>query len=282
MAAPGPRNGGLGAPAPERDNPVALRSERMLGFFEVAFTRTFAGSFQALRVSKRAEAAYPADTPLILLANHPSWWDGVMFMLLLRKVFPGRPCFFPMDAAAIEKYRFMKRLGVFGIEQESARGAVRFLRTAKQVLDGPDHMLWMNAPGRFADVRERPVPVAPGAVRLPEIAPHAQIGTMAFEYTHWTEKRGEALVAFGPAVPCAELAALQREERLERLRGMLTSTMDTLAEDAISRDPARFRVIVEGKAGMGGVYGLVQYFRALRRGERFDPRHETRPERGAA
>lgn len=264
------------------EDPVTLRSERMLGFFEIAFTRTFAGSFQALRVAKRAEADYPRDTPLILLANHPSWWDGVLFMLLLRRQFPGRPSFFPMDAAALEKYRFMKRLGVFGIEQESARGAVKFLRTARQVLDGPDHMLWMNAPGRFADVRERPVPIAPGAVRLPEIAPHARIGTMAFEYTHWTEKRGEALVAFGPSVPGEELAALDRDTRLERLRGMLTATMDTLAEDAISRDPSRFRTIVEGKAGVGGIYGLVQYVRALRRGERYDPRHETRPNRGAA
>jgi 1-acyl-sn-glycerol-3-phosphate acyltransferase len=261
-------------------SPVALRSERMMAFFDIAFARSFSASFQALRVPLRALPDYPAGRPLVLLANHPSWWDGVMFMLLLRRLFPGRPAFFPMDAAALEKYRFMRKLGVFGIEQESARGAVRFLRTAKEVLESPSHMLWMNAPGRFADVRERPVPLAPGAVRLAEIAPDALIGTLAFDYTHWTEKRGEALAGFGPAVPAAELAALPREARLAALREMLTGTMDRLAEDAMSRDPMRFRTILEGRSGVGGVYGLAQYARAMLRGERFDPRHDPRASRG--
>lgn len=268
----------------EEASPVALRSERMMAFFDVAFTRTLAGSFQGLRVPHRALPDYPAGRPLVLLANHPSWWDGVLFMLLLRRLFPGRPCFFPIDAAALEKYRFMKRLGCFGIEQESARGAVRFLRTVREVVGSdPSHMLWMNAPGRFADVRERPVPIAAGAVRLAEHVPgEALIGTLAFEYTHWNEKRGEALAAFGPAVPAGELAALDREARSERLRAMLTATMDGLAEDAVTRDPARFRTMVAGREGMGGLYGAFQYARAWARGERHDPRHDTRPSRGNA
>lgn len=262
----------------EQEDPVALRSERMMRFFDVAFTRTFAGSFQALRVPERAMPDYAPARPLVLLANHPSWWDGVMFMLLLRRLFPGRPCFFPIDAAALEKYRFMKKLGCFGVEQDSARGAVRFLRTAKGVLEGErSHMLWMNAPGRFSDIRERPVPLAAGAVRLAEHAPpDALIGTLAFEYTHWTEKRGEALAAFGPAVEARELAAMARGPREERLRAMLTATMDGLAEDAVTRDPTRFRTVVAGKEGMGGLYGAFQYAKAWARGERHDPRHDPR------
>jgi len=285
----GRESGGLKAArlkerAREEGGPVALRSERMMRFFDVAFARSLAGSFQALRVSRRATPDYPAGRPLVLLANHPSWWDAVLFMLLLRRLFPGRPAFFPMDAVAFEKYRFMRRIGVFGVEQDQARGAVRFLRTAKQVVShDPSHMLWMNAAGRFADVRERPVPLAAGALRLAEhVPPGALIGTLAFEYTHWTEKRGEALAAFGPAVPAGELAAMDRASREARLRAMLTGTMDLLAEDAITRDPSRFDTLVEGRTGVGGLYGAVQYARAFLRGERHDPRHDPKASQGNA
>ena len=259
------------------DDPVALRSERWMAFFNVAFTRTFSGSMRALRVPHWGLPDYAPGRPLIVLANHPSWWDAVMFMLLLRRFFIERPAFLPMDEAAIRKYPFMKRLGVFGIEQESGRGAIRFLRTAGHVLENPRHMLWMNAPGRFADPRERPVPIAPGVVRLAEIAPRAVFVPLAFEYPFWTEKQGEALAAFGPAIPGEELVALDRPARAARLRQALTANMDRLAEDAITRDPARFFIAIDGGRGMGGLYGMWQYARALARGER--PVTEHAPER---
>ncbi|WP_037301808.1 lysophospholipid acyltransferase family protein [Rubritepida flocculans] len=266
--------------AADEPSPVALRSERMMRFFEVAFTRSFAASFTALRVARWGLPAAPEGRPAIILMNHPGWWDGVLVMLLMRRFFRERPGFTPMDAAALEKYRFMKRLGVFGVEQNTARGAVRFLQTAKQVLEDPRHTLWMNAPGRFADVRERPVPLAPGVTRLPEIAPTAAILPVAIEYTHWTEKRGEALVAFGPPLDCGALLAMERAPRTEAIRAAHTAVMDRLAEDAIARDPARFLVAVEGRQGVGGLYGAVQYARALLRGQRHDPRHDPRAAEG--
>ncbi len=270
-------SGGRRADAAE--DPVALRSERWMGFFHIAFRRTFGGSMRALRVPHWGVPDVPAGRPLVVLANHPSWLDAVMFMLLLRRYFLHRPGFMPMDAAAFRKYGFMKRLGVFGIEQDSARGAVSFLQTAKHVLAAPDRMLWMNAPGRFADVRERPVPVAAGVVRLPEIAPHALFVPLAFEYPFWTERQGEALAAFGPAIPGEELAAMDRETRAEAIRAALTSNMDRLAEDAISRDPERFVIALDGRRGMGGLYGAWQYMKALSRGERHVAEHAPEQKR---
>ncbi len=44
-------------------SPVALRSERMMAFFNVAFTRTFSGSFSALRVAHWGEPVCPPGAP---------------------------------------------------------------------------------------------------------------------------------------------------------------------------------------------------------------------------
>ena len=264
--------------APPED-PVGSYDPRRMAFFHFIFARFFGKHMRAARVAQWGMPRDYGDRPLVVFANHPGWWDGVAFMLLSVGLFPKRRMFTPMDKAALDKYAFMRRLGVFGIETGTPRGAVAFLRTAQQVLTAPDRMLWMNAPGRFADVRERPVPLAPGVKRLPEIAPDAVLVPLAFEYVHWTEKRGEALMAFGPPLDARALLAEDRDTRTETIRAAMTETMDRLAQDAISRDPERFRIVLDGRAGMGGIYGAWQYIRSVMRGERHDPRHDTRGRR---
>ncbi len=258
---------------------VARYSPGRMAFFDFMFTRFFARHKRALRVPHwglpDAELTRPeAGVPLLVLANHPSWWDGVAFMLLSRRLFPGRRMFIPMEAAALDRYPFMKRLGVFGVEMGSSRGAVAFMRTAGGVLAGPSNMIWMNVPGRFADVRERPLPVAPGVARLPELAPGAVVLPLAIEYPFWTERAAEMLAAFGPPIPAATLLELDRESRARRIGEAIESTMDRLSGDAIARDPGRFHVVVQGQEGMGGVWHGWRRLRATLRGERFDPRHD--------
>ncbi len=265
---------GAAAAAASREDPVARRSERAIAFFDLAFTRTFRRHMRALRIPHWGFPEAPPDTPVVVLANHPSWWDGIAFMLLPRRLFPGRPVFIPMEAAALARYPFMRRIGVFGVEQGTAAGAATFLRTARQVLATPGHMLWMNAPGRFCDVRERPVPIAPGVARLPEIAPGAVFLPLALDYVFWSERAPEMLAAFGPPLRGEDLRALDRSVRATHIADALAGTMDRLAGEAMRRDPARFRTVAQGQEGMGGIYQGWRRLRAALRGEGFDPRHD--------
>lgn len=270
---PGPAGGAPGAAEP---SPAQLFSPGMHRFFLRVFRRFLGQHMRALRLAAWGEPQAPAGRPLVVFANHPSWWDGVAFTLLSAALFPGRRMFVPMDAEALSRYAFFRRLGVFGVEQNSPRGAVFFLRQARALLAEPSHMLWINAPGRFQDARERPVVIAPGLLRLPELAPEAAFLPLALEMPFWTERKAELLAAFGPPIEGALLAALPREARREALREALTATMDRLAADAIARDPARFRTLEQGKEGMGGIYQAWQRLRATLRGEAFDPRHDRR------
>jgi 1-acyl-sn-glycerol-3-phosphate acyltransferase len=262
---------------PKRD-PVALRSERHLAFYDIAFTRFFRTHMRALRIARWGRPAVPAGAPAVVFANHPSWWDGVAFMLLQRRLLRDRPLFTPMAGWALDKYGFMRRLGVFGVETGTSRGTVAFLRTAEHVLKDPAHMLWINAPGRFADPRERPIPIAPGLTRLAELAPGAHFVPLALDYPFWSERKAEMLAAFGPAIPAAGLLALDRDARAGHFSAVLGATADRLAADAMARDPARFETLVQGKEGMGGVWQMWRRAGAMLRGRRFDPRHGERPE----
>jgi len=129
-------------------------------------------------------------------------------------------------------------------------------------------------------VRERPVPIAPGMTRLPEMAPDALFIPLALDYPFWTERKAEMLCAFGEPIEGAMLAAMDRSACAAALADALGTTMDRLAEDAIARDPARFATLHRGREGMGGIYDLWRRGRAAMRGERFDARHDIRRETG--
>lgn len=273
MATVRPRVAG-GTPRAAEPSPAELFSPGMHRFFVRIFRRFLAKHMRALRIAHWGEPRAPEGRPLVVFANHPSWWDGVAFTLLSASLFPERRMFVPMDAEALSRYAFFKRLGVFGVEQHSPRGAVTFLRQGEALLKTPSHMLWMNAPGRFQDVRERPVVIAPGLLRLPDLAPDAAFLPLALEMPFWTERKAELLAAFGDPIEAAALSALPRDERREAFRAALTATMDRLAADAIARDPARFRVLEQGEEGMGGIYQAWQRLKALATGRRFDPRHD--------
>ena len=254
------------------------RSPMLWSFMARQFTSFFRRHMNALRIARWGELQAEPGVPLIVYSNHPSWWDAVLFITMGKMLLPGRASFAPIDAKMLQKYKFFAKIGAFGIDLESRRGAVDFLRNATAVLAHPDHALWITAQGTFKDVRERPIGLRPGIAHLAERAPDAAFVPLAIEYSHWTERGAEALVAFGPPVHARTLVDLPKGQPLSVLENALAATMDRLAVDAMSRDPERFRTLIAGRQGIGGVYDLWRGVRARLRGERFQPGHlEQRP-----
>jgi 1-acyl-sn-glycerol-3-phosphate acyltransferase len=85
-------------------------------------------NFHAVRLS-RSGAALPNDgLPVILVLNHPSWWDP-MVGTALTELLPAFSHYVAMDAAMLKVYRVFTRLGFFGIDMNSLSGARTFLRS---------------------------------------------------------------------------------------------------------------------------------------------------------
>lgn len=259
-----------GEPVPEV---VRARSPVLCRFFARMMAREMRRGFHRLRLARPAVPEVPQGAPLIVYTNHPSWWDPAFFAVLAPRLFPGRDHYGPIEARMLEKYRFMRRIGIFGIEPGTRSGAAKFLSVGEAVLADPRRMLWVTAQGQFSDPRERPLGLRSGTARLLARVPGAVALPLAVEYPFWTEKRPEALARFGAP-----------ERDAERLEAALTETMDRLAADAVAREPGRFETVLEGSAGMGGVYEVWRRLKAAARGERFRPEHmpEDEPERRGA
>lgn len=253
------------------DDPRRLRSPLRLGLFRLYLGWYFRRHFHALRIARDGWPRLPPGRPVIVYSNHPGWWDPALYVLLAGRLFPGRPSYGPMDEAALAQYRFMRRIGVFGIVPQGHAGAARFLRVGRAVLADPRAMLWVTAEGGFRDPRGRPVTLQPGIGHLARAVPDAVLLPLAIEYGFWSERAPEALVRFGAAV--ATPAEVGPTERTVDLAARLEATLDALATRACGRDPAAFDRLVTGGAGVGGLYDLGRRLGAALRGRRFDPRH---------
>lgn len=247
-------------------------SRSLLVLFRYIVRRNFRRAFHAVRI-EHAERCQAIDGPLIIYANHSSWWDPMVAFLLSAKLMRARRHYAPMDADALARYPVLRKIGVFPVEISSARGAVRFLRTGEAILRGGG-TLWVTPQGQFADVRERPLVFKPGMAALAARVPGCVVLPLAIEYVFWDERTPEVLLCFGEPV---RVMAGESTAALEaRLIEALEAVMREMRERASTREATQFaRVLVRGRAGVGGMYGMSLRLRAWVRGRRYDAEHGT-------
>ncbi len=239
-----------------------------------AYCRRFVGrNFHALRVLKSGLPPRDTGRPLVIYLNHAAWWDPLVCLLLARKFFPERDSFAPIDAAMLERYRFFRHLGFFGIKSRTAQGARALLRTTHALLESSKNAVWITPQGRFMDVRERPLRLEAGLGALALREPEATFIPLAMEYAFWTEPRPEILVSFGEPITPGRESARTAVEWTRAFTVALESAQDELAARSCRREPADWQTLKRGKAGQGGFYDAFRRLRARLRGGKFVPEH---------
>ena len=256
------------------DDPIRLRSPLHVRFFTAALTRRMRQQFSGVRLSRGAslDATALAGRPLVLYANHPSWWDPAFVAMLVARYLPDRTVFAPIDCEALQRYRFMRRCGLFGIEPSGRAGAVRLLEVGTAVLSMDHAVLCITPQGRFGDPRE-PLVLRRGLAALMARVPQAIAIPVALEYPFWDESRPEALARWGAPLSRDIDGPHDARGWQSALTDALGATMTRLAADALRRDPADFVELLEGRVGVGGVYDAWRRLRAWSAGRRFDAAH---------
>ena len=238
---------------PDRTDPAMPKQSPWLFRWFQRYSRKYAARhFHAVRQSKRSHPIpMESGDPLIFVLNHPSWWDLITAFVLSNNV-PDYRHFAPIESAMLEKYGIFKRLGLFGIDA-TPRGAAMFIRTVKSMFSRSHRALWITSQGHFADPRTRPLNLRPGVGAAAKRLESGWVVPVAVEYPFWEERTPEMLLCVGRPIPLGGVTRDAREWTAVIEAGLI-ETMDVLAEDAMSRDPARFDDLLQGKVGVGGVY----------------------------
>ena len=229
--------------------------------------------FHGVRVAGEQKFDALEGWPLLVVMNHPSWWDPLIGFHLARHFLKTRVHHAPMEGDALERYRFFGWLGLFGVQPGTVSGTKRFLSVGSAVLTDPGRALWVTVQGRFADARERPVELRAGIGHLVHRLQRCAVLPLALEYVYWNERLPEALARFGQPQLIHNGAERMPAQWTEHFAQRLADAQDALAADAMSRDLARFQTLIAGGAGVNKVYDLWRSAAARLRGQRIEHEH---------
>ena len=247
-------------------------SRRLLACF-AAYLNWYVGRhFRALRLG-HGERFPETSGPLIVFANHASWWDPLALILISRHLMPGGTHYAPMDATALQHYAVLGKMGLFPVEAGTLRGAAQFLRAAREIAATPGAVLWVTPEGRFTDMRARPKVFQPGLAAVVARLGNCTLLPMAFEYTFWDERLPELLINCGEPIRVADGHMRTTAEWNEELCGALARTQDELAALAALRNPDLFATVLSGRVGIGGVYEGWKRLLALISGRAYHASH---------
>ncbi|WP_372723710.1 lysophospholipid acyltransferase family protein [Novipirellula sp.] len=219
------------------------------------------------------QANVPAEQPLIVYANHPSWWDPLTAQFLNRHLFTPRQFFAPIDAAALQQYRVFAKLGFYGVKLHCNEGAAAFLKQSRAILHSNDASLWLTPEGRFADVRDHSAVLMPGMAHLCTRMQRGWVLPIAIEYVFWEERLPECLFRIGEPVKVDEHPHASKSDWQTLLTDRMRDNQTVLSERVIARDSEAFENLLAGAGGAGIVYDSMRRLKALATGRRFKAAH---------
>lgn len=213
------------------------------------------------------------STPLIVYCNHPSWWDPLMAHFINDQLMKPRQMYAPIDASALQRYQVFEKLGFFGVELSSTRGAADFLRTTAELFARPATALWLTPEGRFADARDHEAELMPGLAHLCQKQAAGLVVPLSLEYVFWEERLPECLFRFGDLVSLSDHPERTKAEWAEDLAGRLRDNQRQLAKLAIARSAEPFENLLRGKQGVGTFYDWLRRGQAWVSGSPFRAAH---------
>lgn len=89
-----------------------------------------------------------SDSKTIYYLNHTSWWDGLIPLLLNRKLFRQHARAM-MEDKQMQEYGLFKRIGAFSVNLENPKSAVRSLRYAVDSMRRPNSSLFIYPEGKI-------------------------------------------------------------------------------------------------------------------------------------
>jgi len=103
-------------------------------------------------------APIPRDVPLMVVANHVSWWDGFLLIELQRLMRPGVQFHTVMLEKELRAHAFLERIGAVGIDTESPASILRCIRELERRISAkPDSMIFFFPQGKISPSWRRPL-----------------------------------------------------------------------------------------------------------------------------
>lgn len=201
--------------------------------FAVYNRNLLARRFEGLRVAGlRGLGERARGMPVMLYANHSSWWDGLVAFEIGRAASLDQ--YVMMEERQLRRLSLFRRLGAFSVVRARAREAWRSVDYAGALLRGTKRALWIFPQGVTAPNDARPLKFYTGAARIIERAGGVLAAPVAMRYEFLEEFRPEALARIGALERIETDDLFDIKTTTRRLSENLTRTLDGLREDILA------------------------------------------------
>ncbi len=241
----------------------ARPSPRFRRFFGRYSERLIRKRFNAIRVERESlellRGLKNDSGPILLAMNHASWWDPLVGLVLCERFLPHHTGSAPMELAQWETFRFMRKLGLFGVDPGHPDAFRAMVDHVKGLIDTTPRTVFVITPqGAFADVRT-PVLVRPGLAALAAQIPHAKLLSVACEYAFWTDQRPEIFLRAAHIHRPQVLSTPAWHRAISRT---MQHNQTCLAGLVVSRDPAAFELLISRRgSSVNPAYDLLAKLR---------------------
>lgn len=186
-----------------------------------------------------------SDLPLVLYANHSSWWDGLVAFEIGRAARLDQ--FLMMEEKQLKQLFLFQRLGAFSVVRENPRAALRSINYAVEILKGkPNRALWIFPQGEILPSDVRPLRFYGGLARVVEKTGECIAVPVAMRYEFLGDFKPVAFAKTGKTEIFANVK--DAKQLTEHLSFRLTETLDDLKADIIANRANNFTNLLEKTA----------------------------------
>ncbi len=221
----------------------ALWFERLFATYN---RNLLARRFQGLRVRglEHLKAQASSTSPLVLYANHASWWDGLVTFQAGH--YAGLDQFFMMEEKQLREYPLFRRLGCFSVVRDDARLALRSIQYAADLLNDTNRALWIFPQGELAANDLRPLKLFSGAARIINRCGRdvVRAAPVAMRFEFLDDFRPEAFLKVGTPDIIEASKHSNAKQLTARFEHRLTAELDALRDDVKHRNFAGYDEII--------------------------------------
>ena len=207
--------------------------------------------------------------PMIICANHSSWWDGYVVALVERLL--GVDGYLMVEETQLRRYFFFTWIGCFSVDRQNTRSALRSLQYAARLLkERPGRMVCLFPQGEIFPNDRRPLVFYNGTTYLARMTNPVLFYPLAIRIEYLAEQRPALFISLG------EPLLVSTEETQEphflksctrRLQEALTAELDQLRGDVLAGDYADFKVVMQGKSSTNRIFDTLLFRKQLSRHE---------------
>jgi 1-acyl-sn-glycerol-3-phosphate acyltransferase len=190
------------------------------------------------------------DRPLILIANHSSWWDGLISFYLSEECVH-HDSYAMMAEEGISAFPFFRKIGAFSVNPSNPRSLIQSLNYARTKLI-PHQAVWMFPQGAEEHLEKRPLGFKPGVAYLLEKEPEAIVVPITYYYTFRHEQRPELFIEIGPGLSFKAKMNQDRKELTTILEHLLTSQLDNQKQDIVHEKIEDYSLLIRGIRTVSG------------------------------